>query len=201
MDHFCVYFCSELQNFWKHLQQIECHFHKSANAQEHNLQADDVTDGKLSRQWLMAVISCLVSYEKPSIWMACLQLVSKVNAWEDIFKTSYDPSLDSLMVKSNVMRANDVEPMLAEDIPSHPNPVWQFCWYLLFYWLTSPKILWCWFRPTVKSTNDIFSYYPCRFLPPLPLSLSLPNPLSLCLSFSPFCPIARYVLPVLISLK
>ncbi len=91
--------------------------------------------------------------------------------------------------------------MLAEDIPSHPNPDWQFYWDLWFYWLTSPKIPRCWFRPMVKSTNAIFSNYPRCFLPPPLLSLSPQSTLSLCLSFSPFCSIPHHVLPAAISLK
>ncbi len=111
------------------------------------------------------------------------------------------------MVKSKLMLANDVEPMLPEDIPTHPNSDWQFYWDLFFCSLMSPKIPRCWFRPRVNSTNTIFSDYPRRFLPPLPLSLSLslPSPLSLCLSlpnllylclsFSPCCyiPIMFYL--------
>ncbi len=81
------------------------------------------------------------------------------------------------------------------------NPDWQFSWDLLFYWFTSPKITRCGFRPMVKSTNAIFSNDPRHFLAPPPLSLSLPNPVSLCLSFSLLCSIPYHVLPVLISLK
>ncbi len=87
------------------------------------------------------------------------------------------------------MRVNDLEPMLAKDFPSHPNPDWQFYWDLLFNWLTSPKIPRCWFRPMVKSTNATSSDYPSGFLSTALVYLSLPNPPSLCLSFSPFCSI------------
>jgi hypothetical protein len=52
-----------------------------------------------------------------------------------------------------------------------------------------------------KSTNAIFSNDPHHFLSPLLLSLSLPNPLSLSLSFSPLWSIPHHVLPVLIFFK
>jgi hypothetical protein len=47
--------------------------------------------------------------------------------------------------------------------------------------------------PSSPITHAVFSLHRC--------CLSLPNPLSLCLSFSPFCSIPCHVLPAAISLK
>ncbi len=60
---------------------------------------------------------------------------------------------------------------------------WQFSGDLLFYWLTSLKILRCWFHQRSKPTHTVFSLH--RHCPSLSLILSLSVSLSPLLAVFP----------------